>query len=62
MNDDKLKNVSGGQECPEPEEFDWQTKGYVTPVKEPSNKKDDWIFGPIKNSIDEFLKNRFKKD
>lgn len=32
INEDKIDNIVGGQE---PEEFDWHTKGYVTPEKPP---------------------------
>ena len=31
----------------EPEEFDWHTKGYPTPVKEENLGPDDWDFEPI---------------
>ena len=39
IKDNKLKEVTGG----EPEEFDWRTKGYITPIKQ---KEDDgrWNF------------------
>lgn len=29
----KLDIVSGGSDNGDPEEFDWKTKGYVTPIK-----------------------------
>lgn len=40
---DDLKNVVGAGE---PEEFDWKTKGYITPVKD-QHKDGQWDFGPV---------------
>lgn len=39
---EKLEQVSGGIE---PEEFDWKTKGYTTPVKEDNNQ--GWAYSAI---------------
>ena len=40
---DELDKITGGQE---PEEFDWQTKGYVTPIKDQDDGK-NWHFEAI---------------
>ena len=50
-NESKLNDIAGGTE---PEEFDWKTKGYVTPVKTDEDEK-GWKFSPISN-IDNFFK------
>lgn len=38
----ELDKISGGQE---PEEFDWKSKGYTTPIKEDDKK--GWTFKAI---------------
>lgn len=40
LKSDDLENVSGAGE---PEEFDWKSKGFVTPVK-PDPTDQDWAF------------------
>ena len=42
IDDKNIKKVTGGQE---PEEFDWEPTGYVTPVKE--ENKQGWAFSAI---------------
>lgn len=45
LDEDELKQLTGGSE---PEEFDWRTKGYPTPVKDQASKDESkWKFDPI---------------
>ena len=52
LDNEDLNKVVGGNE---PEEFEWKTKGYVTPVKEPDPKA-DWAFDQMgnKDKLDRF--------
>ena len=52
--DDVLDNVNGGND---PEEFDWKTKGYVTPVKNPVEGQ-AWHYEAIGNKEDNLKKLR----
>ena len=52
--DDVLDNVNGGND---PEEFDWKTKGYVTPVKSPVEGQ-AWHYEAIGNKEDNLKKLR----
>ena len=56
--DDVLENVTGGND---PEEFDWKTKGYVTPVKN-QDKEGAWHFEAIGNKEDKLKKLRESED
>ena len=51
-----LEEVNGGLE---PEEFDWQSKGYETPIKEQT--KQGWAFSAI-GTIEDFFKKLRNKD
>lgn len=55
LSNNELSKVSGAGN--EPEEFDWKTKGYETPVKE-QDPKSGWAFGPVGNKRKEDI---FKK-
>ena len=61
LDDDYLEKISGGDE---PEEFDWRSKGYTTPIKDDSDKP-GWKFEAIGNVEGQYFKKRstfFHKD
>ena len=52
LNDEELNKVAGGSD--EPEEFDWKSKGYVTPIKEQHNN--GWKFEAYGNTDGQYFK------
>lgn len=55
LKDEELDNISGGSE---PEEFDWRTKGYQTPIKDQTNNDSGWSFEAVADQNG----NYYKKD
>lgn len=50
IEENDLNKINGGRE---PEEFDWHTKGYETPIKEHNQK--GWVFEAI-NQLGDAIK------
>ena len=53
LNDEELNKVSGGNDGPE--EFDWKSKGYQTPIKD-QTLKDGWKFEAVANVEGQYFK------
>lgn len=56
----KLDIVSGGSDNGDPEEFDWKTKGYVTPVKEGNEVTSSGDRLEVLNNREEYINKTFK--
>ena len=53
LSDDELEKTAGGNE---PEEFDWHSKGYTTPIKDQNKDDDSWSFSAIGNTVGQYFK------
>lgn len=53
LSDDELEKTAGGNE---PEEFDWHSKGYTTPIKDENPEGNYWKFSAIGNTVGQYFK------